>query len=301
MTGAALDWDRLRVFHAVAEAGSFTRAGDALNRSQSAISRQISQLEDDLRLKLFRRHSRGLMLTEPGEVLFRTTHDMQAKLAMAEARLSERKEKPTGPLIITATVGFGSVWLTPRIREFVETYPDVTVTLIVDDHELDLSMREADVAIRLGPSRQPDLIQRPLMTVRQFMYASPAYIRRHGAPRATGELDRHQLITYGEGVLSGLGNMNWLLDIGTSKHGVRRPVLQINNVVGMIRAVESGLGIAALPDYIVHDSSNVVPVLPDVIGPSFDVFFVYPEELRNSKRTQVFRDFLFRKVREAGL
>src|SRR5579883_480449 len=158
--GKGMDWDKLRVFHAVAEAGSFTHAGESLNLSQSAVSRQISALEESLSVPLFHRHARGLILTEQGEALYHTAREVFAKLAMTEAMLSESKDRPKGPLKVTTTVSFGSAWLTPRIREFTDLYPEIQVSLIVDDSELDLSMREADVAIRMSPPRQPDLVQR---------------------------------------------------------------------------------------------------------------------------------------------
>ena len=116
-----MDWDKLRVFHAVAEAGSFTHAGDTLNLSQSAVSRQISALEEALQVPLFHRHARGLILTEQGEALNRTVREVFAKLAMTEALLTESKEKPAGRLKVTTTVGFGSSWLAPRLHDFLES------------------------------------------------------------------------------------------------------------------------------------------------------------------------------------
>jgi DNA-binding transcriptional LysR family regulator len=193
-----MDWDKLRVFHAVAEAGSFTHAGEALNLSQSAVSRQISALEESLSVPLFHRHARGLILTEQGELLYHTAREIFSKLAMTEAMLSESKDRPKGPLKVTTTVSFGSAWLTPRIREFTDLYPEIQVTLVVDDSELDLSMREADVAIRMSPPRQPDLVQRHLMTVRYRVYASTDYLKRFGTPQKPEDLDKHRLIVYGE-------------------------------------------------------------------------------------------------------
>ena len=110
-----MDWDKLRVFHAVGEAGSFTPAGEALNLSQSAVSRQIGALEESLGVPLFHRHARGLILTEQGELLYQTTRDVFSKLTSVQSMLSESTEKPTGPLRITTTMAFGSIWLTPRI------------------------------------------------------------------------------------------------------------------------------------------------------------------------------------------
>ena len=294
-----MDWDKLRIFHAVAEAGSFTHAGETLNLSQSAVSRQISALEESVSVPLFHRHARGLILTEQGELLYRTAHEVFAKLAMAEAQLSESKDRPKGQLKVTTTVALGSTWLTPRMGEFLEVYPDVTVDLLLDDRELDLSMREADVAIRMAPPRQPELIQRHLMTVHMHVYAAPTYIKRYGLPKSADELDNHKVIVYGEETRPPVPDTNWLLRLGIKGDGRRRPCLTVNNVYAIQRAAEAGLGMAALPEFMVLGNSNLVRVLPELEGPRIDAYFVYPEELRNSKRIQVFRDFLLRKVAEA--
>jgi DNA-binding transcriptional LysR family regulator len=294
-----MDWDKLRVFHAVAEAGSFTHAGEALNLSQSAVSRQISALEESLSVPLFHRHARGLILTEQGELLYRTAREVFAKLAMTEAMLSESKDRPKGPLKVTTTVAFGSAWLTPRIREFLELYPEIQVSLVVDDSELDLSMREADVAIRMSPPRQPDLVQRHLMTIKFLILASPEYIRKHGAPQKPEDLDKHRLIVYGADGRAPVRNVNWLMEVGARPGVERRPVFTVNNAYAILRGLESGLGIAALPDFMVGDIQGLVRLLPDAPTAEIEAYFVYPEELRSSKRIAVFRDFLLRKVAEA--
>ncbi|HZK91699.1 MAG TPA: LysR family transcriptional regulator [Stellaceae bacterium] len=296
-----MDWDKLRVFHAVAEAGSFTHAGESLNLSQSAVSRQISALEESLSVPLFHRHARGLILTEQGELLFRTAREVFAKLAMAEGLISESKDRPKGPLKITTTVAFGSIWLTPRIREFLDLYPEIQVSLVVDDSELDLSMREADVAIRMSPPRQPDLIQRHLVSVQVHIYASAEYLQKHGMPQRPDDLEEHRVIVYGEDTRPPVPGVNWLLEIGVKPGHDRRPILTVNNTYGMLRAIMSGLGVAALPDFVANEHSGLVRVLPEVSGPPNEAYFVYPEELRTSKRISVFRDFLLRKVTEGRL
>jgi DNA-binding transcriptional LysR family regulator len=293
-----MDWDKLRIFHAVAEAGSFTHAGEALNLSQSAVSRQIGALEESLKVSLFHRHARGLILTEQGELLYRTAHEVFAKLAMTEAQLTESKDKPKGQLKVTTTVALGSTWLTPRMGEFLEIYPDVDVDLVLDDRELDLSMREADVAIRMAPPRQPELVQRHLLTVNMHIYASPGYIKKHGAPKNVEEIDNHRVIVYGEEVRPPVQDVNWLLKVGRTDGKPRRAVLTVNNIYAILRAAQSGLGLAALPEFMTHGATNLVQVLPELEGPRVDAYFVYPEELRSSKRIQVFRDFLLRKVAE---
>jgi DNA-binding transcriptional LysR family regulator len=293
-----MDWDKLRVFHAVAEAGSFTHAGEALNLSQSAVSRQISALEESLSVPLFHRHARGLILTEQGELLYRTAREVFSKLAMTEAMLTESKDRPKGPLKVTTTVSFGAAWLTPRIREFLDLYPEIQVSLVVDDTELDLSMREADVAIRMSPPRQPDLVQRHLMTVRYHIYASTEYLKRFGTPQKPEDLDKHRIIVYGQDAHPPVRTANWLWEAGARPGYDRRPIFAVNNGYGILRAVESGLGIAALQDFMAREAGDLVRILPELTGPEVEAYFVYPEELRTSKRIAVFRDFLLRKVAE---
>ena len=292
-----MDWDKLRVFHAVAEAGSFTHAGDTLNLSQSAVSRQISALEEALQVPLFHRHARGLILTEQGEALNRTVREVFAKLAMTEALLTESKEKPAGRLKITTTVGFGTAWLAPRLQGFLDQYPDVSVTLLLDDADLDLAMREADVAIRMHPPKQPDLIQRHLMTMQWIVLASPEYLQRHGTPQRPEDLDNHKLILFGE-YRPPVSDINWLAEAGRRAGSPRRALLEVNNVQAMSLAIRSGIGIGALPDYMANEMEGLTRLLPDLKSPKVDMFFVYPEELRNSKRVAVFRDFLLARLAE---
>lgn len=292
-----MDWDKLRIFHAVADAGSFTHAGTELLLSQSAVSRQISALEEDLHVPLFHRHARGLILTEQGEVLYRTAHEVFTKLAAAKTRLMDSKEKPSGELRITTTVGLGSVWLTPRITEFLELYPDIQVSLMLEDTELDLSMREADVAIRLRRPTQPDLIQRKLFTVHHHIYASVDYIKRHGIPKSVDDLDKHRIISFGE-TEGYLTNLNWLETIGRETISPRKSALRVNNAYGVRRAVQAGAGIGSVADYMVATDMNLVLIDLPLDAPQFDTYFVYPEELKDTKRVTVFRDFIVGKAKE---
>jgi DNA-binding transcriptional LysR family regulator len=294
-----MDWDKLRVFHAVAEAGSFTHAGDTLNLSQSAVSRQISALEEALQVPLFHRHARGLILTEQGESLNRTVREVFAKLAMTEALLTESKEKPAGRLKVTTTVGFGSSWLAPRLHAFFEQYPDVTMQLLLDDSDLDLAMREADVAIRMHAPKQPDLVQRHLMTIDWQVCASPDYLKKFGTPARVEDLDNHRLILFGD-YRPPVPDIDWLSEAGRRAGNPHRGVLEVNSLNGMLLAAKSGLGIAALPDYVHAGSHGLVQVLGEIKAPKVEVYFVYPEELRNSKRVAVFRDFLLAKLAQRG-
>ncbi len=291
-----LDWDKLRVFHAVAEAGSFTHAGDRLNLTQSSISRQISSLENSLGVPLFHRHARGLSLTEQGETLYRTAQDLVTRVNDAEAAIGESMARPRGPLRITTSVAFGTMWLTERLNEFVDMYPEIELSLIVREDQLNLSMRQADVAIRLERPEQPDLIQRPLFTLKHAAYASPNYLERRGMPHSLDDLDNHKLLAYDETYYSTITKVNWLLYEGLPHGRERQSILRVNNIYGIFRACAAGMGIASLPDYMTGLTSGLVPVLPEYEGPQFQAYFVYPEEMRNSRRIAVLRDFLLGKI-----
>ncbi|KAA2214697.1 LysR family transcriptional regulator [Teichococcus oryzae] len=294
-----LDWDKLRVFHAVAEAGSFTHAGESLNLSQSAVSRQIQALEEALAVPLFHRHARGLILTEQGETLNRTVREVFAKLAMTEALLTESRERAAGRLKVTTTTGFGATWLAPRLRKFMALNPDVTITMLLDDADLDLAMREADVAIRMHPPKQPDLIQRHVATFGWKVVGHADYLKQAGIPQRPEDLDAHRLIVYGD-YRPPVESINWLLEAGRRPGSPRRAAVEVNSLPAMLHAVRSGLGLAALPDYMGDQLDDLVPVLQDYKAPRIDAYFVYPEEMRNSKRVGVFRDFLVTELTSLG-
>ena len=291
-----MDWDKLKVFHAAAEAGSFTHAGEQLGLSQSAVSRQVSALEQELSVALFHRHARGLILTEQGELLYRTAHEVFMKLEAARAKLTDSRERPHGDLKVTTTVGIGVHWLTPRLGEFVDLFPDIRIHLITTDEELDLAMREADVAIRLRQPTQPDLIQRKLFSVRFHAYASPEYLKRFGTPRSIEDLDSHRVLLLGGQIPAYLQPTRWLVEVGRDSKGPRTPHLTINNVLGILRASQRGLGIAMLPDYLVEENGGLVQLFTEADPITIDAFFVYPEELKSVARVQAFRDFLVSKA-----
>jgi DNA-binding transcriptional LysR family regulator len=292
-----VDWDKVRIFFNVAEAGSFTRAGEALGLSQSAVSRQISALERELKAPLFHRHARGLILTEQGDLLFRAARDMKMRLETTRGRLAETSERPAGELKVTATVGVGSIWLAQRVAEFLDLYPDIRIQLILTNEELDLAMREADVAVRLRRPAQPDLIQRRLFTVHFHVYASTDYIKRFGEPKNLEDLDNHRLISFGgEQEPSYLLEVHWLTTAGRDLREPRPVHFMVNNISALRLAVQTGAGIGVLPDYAVDGSSNLTQILRDTEMPSLDSYLVYAEEMRSVARVQAFRDFLISKA-----
>ena len=293
-----MDWDKLKIFHVVAEAGSFTSATVILNISQSAISRQIQSLEEDLKVKLFERHARGLTLTQNGEYVYKTAHEVIGKLKEIETSLGDQKNKPTGKLTITTVRSFGTHWLTPRIQEFMNLNPEIEVELIFDDKELDLSTRQADIGIFMRRPKQLNYIQRKLVDINYHIYGSTKYLGKYGIPKTINDLTKHRFISFGKGAPSPVFNPDWALKLGSKDNNKIKPVMKVNSVMGLLLAVESGVGLAALPDYLVSQSNNVVKVLPKSEGPITEAHFVYPQSLKNIARVQAFKNFLYSKLSE---
>ena len=293
-----MDWDKLKIFYAVAEAGSFTNATTILNISQSAISRQIQSLEQDLKVQLFERHARGLTLTENGEHVYKTAHEVISKLKEVETSLGDQKNKPSGKLTITTVRSFGTHWLTPRIQEFMNLNPEIEIELIFDDKELDLSTRQADIGIFMRRPKQLNYIQRKLVDINYHIYGSTKYLEKYGIPKTTNDLNKHRFISFGKGSPSPVFNPDWALKIGNKDNKKRKSIMKVNSVMGLLLAVESGVGLAALPDYLVSQSQNVIKVLPKSEGPITEAHFVYPQSLKNVARVQAFRNFLYSKLSE---
>ncbi|HRK23783.1 MAG TPA: LysR family transcriptional regulator [Beijerinckiaceae bacterium] len=291
-----MDWDKVRIFHAAAAAGSLTKAGDVLGLSQSAVSRQVSALEGELKVPLFHRHARGLVLTEQGELLFRAARDLVQKLEQTQAQLMDSRQKPDGLLKVTANVGLGAHWLTPRLEEFIEQYPDIRLEIILTDDELDLAMREADVALRLREPIQGDLIRRKLFTVHFHAFASPDYLKRYGQPRLPVDLDQHRLLAFGGDIPSYLKNLNWHLTAGRDASGPRVPALTVNSLTSLMRGAQRNAGIAVLPDYLVEPNTGLVQVLASESMPQLECFLVFAEALKGGARVQAFRDFIVAKA-----
>lgn len=288
-----MDWDKLRIFHAVADKGSLTHAGDVLHLSQSAVSRQIRALEESLNVTLFHRHARGLILTEQGELLFDATTQMVKRLDATAARIRDSEDEVFGELRVTTTMGFGTLWLAPRLAALYKKYPGLKIDLMLEERVLDLPMREADVAIRMKEPSQADLIRKRLMQIRMRMYATPEYLAANGTPETMADFSHHRLIAQHPGtaqVAAGASLVQQLMsnDIPST--------LTVNNYFGVLQGVLNHIGIGVLPDYITEDFPHLVRVLPETESGEVPVFLAYPEELRHSKRVAAFRDFVTEEI-----
>ena len=292
-----MDWEKLKSFYEVAMKKSISKASSKMNISQSAISRQIQDLEINLNTTLFIRHQKGVRLTEQGENLFITVDNIHNSISDFEQKLLLKKTKPTGRLTVNTTVGFGATWLTPRINKFINQYPEMNISLLFSDEEINLSSRIADIAVRVKKPTQANLIFKKFVNFHNHIYGSSDYLQKNGIPRTVNDLEKHSLICYGSGMPSPVSNIDWLLKIGKNK-GKRLSKFTINSIYGMSLAVENGAGLAALPDYMVAEKPHLVRVLPNIEGPSYQTYFVYPESFKNDRRLEVFRDFLYSEAKD---
>ncbi len=291
-----MQWDKIKIFHAVAQAGNFSNAAKELGLNQSSISRHIQDLEDSLSTQLFSRHSRGLTLTEAGEMLYSTTKDVNAKLTRAQQKILDSKRTASGPLVITTTTFFGGTWLAENVSQFIQDNKDVQLILELNNNVLDLSMREADIAIRMQRPHQQDIIQRHLITFHFHLYASKDYIAKHGDIKKPEDLQNHHLICISEHSEEPFFNENWILKFGNINPLTQERLTTASNLYSIYMLTASGVGIGCLPDYIGAEHPDLVRILPHDSPPPVNAYLCYDESVKNSKKVSSFRDYIVQKV-----
>ncbi|MGR4001080.1 MAG: LysR family transcriptional regulator [Alphaproteobacteria bacterium] len=289
-----MDWDKLRSFHLVAVHRNIAHASEHANISPSAMSRQITSLEKSIGGKLFHRHARGLSLTEQGQLLYETVHEMMEKLAVVESQIGESRSKPQGTLRIGSGISAGGDWITPLLARFIDRYPEIRIQLILTDH-LNVTAGEVDVAFVYERPKSANLVQRRIMGFHLAAYASPAYLAVHGFPESLDDLDNHRIIAYDND--SHFKGSGWLMFDSHGRERERRWVFSTNNTFAMRRAASTGMGIASIPTFMARGRADLVQVLTDEEYPSFDLWAVYPDALRGNRRIQAIIDYLAREAR----
>ena len=218
---------------------------------------------------------------------------MSRRLDATAARIRDSEDEVFGEIRVTTTTGFGTLWLAPRLPRLFERYPKLKIDLMLEERVLDLAMREADVAIRMKEPSQADLIRRRLMEVRIRFYASQTYVEKHGMPKSAEELSSHRLITQSPASPQVRAGADFVLPFLSSN---TQSILTVNSYFGIQQGVMQGIGVGALPDYIITEGSNLVPVLPEDQSAPIPVYLAYVEELRHSKRVTAFRDFILEEI-----
>jgi DNA-binding transcriptional LysR family regulator len=292
-----LDWEKLKSFHSVSNFKNITQAAESLNISQPALSRKIQDLEYQVGHKLFIRTHRELILTEQGEILLAAAEKMITDVETARTLIQDESKEPQGILRIATTSALANLWISKFVPEFLKQYPKMKLTIIGNDQELDLSIRQADVAIRPYLECYPDLEQIFLVTFHLGMYASSQYLKEFGVPKTPEDLDHHRLIVFGEHSVHPYGNINWLLKVGSSQQHPREPYMCINSSQGLLWAAEAGLGIASLSQEYANENPDLIRILPDIETPSIDFYYVYPPQFKTSGRVTAFGEFLTKKLK----
>jgi len=282
----------IEAFVAVADAGSFARAGGRLRLSPPAVTRAIAALEDRLGAQVFTRTTRSLAITEVGQRFLESARRILTDLDMAEKEAVGETATPHGHLTITASVTFGRLVLAPQICSFLNQYPQVTVSVLMVDRVVSLVDEGIDVAVRIGPLPDSSLAARRIGSVRRMLVASPDYLARRGAPTAPADLKLHAVIAF-----TGLTpNREWRFGGGNSQiSATLDPVIEINDAQAAIDAAEMGHGVTVALSYMVHDrirAGKLVEVLDTVAPPPQPVHLVYPQARLIAPKIRAFVDFI---------
>lgn len=286
-----IDLDHLRTFYEVVKAGNMTKAAENMNISQPSVSRIIQILEERLEVKLFERTPQGLMITLEGQRLHKFSKRFIEEAYMMQNLLKQKTNEATGELKVITSPGLGETWLASYVPGFLKSYPDMSLSIVGRTDQIDLG--EADVAIRSFVQHHPELIQRHLQTFHMKLWASREYLEQYGTPKKPEDLDSHQLITFGDETTNVYANLNWILNVGASIDYRRTPYLQINSLEGLINFAKAGLGIVELAEeYVKSKNVDLIPLLSDIEGPKVDIYYIYQERMKNSKRVTALGDYL---------
>jgi DNA-binding transcriptional LysR family regulator len=281
----------IEVFIAVADAGSFAKAGARLRLSPPAVTRAIASLEERLGAAVFTRTTRSLSITDVGTHFLESARRVLADLDGAEKEAVGQGTTPQGHLTITASVTFGRSALAPIVAEFLRRHPRVTVSTLLLDRVTNLVEEGIDLAVRIGPLPDSTLVARRVGSVQRVLVASPDYLARRGVPTQPADLRLHAMIAF-TGLMP---NREWRFLDGKSGNSVSfMPRLEINDAVTAIGMAEDGDGITVALSYMVADqlrSGRLALVLTEMTPPPVPVHLVYPQNRMIAPKLRAFVDF----------
>ncbi len=284
--------DEMAVFVSVVREGGFSAAAKALQLTPSAISKQISRLEDRLNVRLLNRTTRQLSMTDEGETYFQRATTILADIEEAEALVSDRRGSPRGTLRVTSSITFGRHQIVPMMPEFLNAHPDVRLQLSLSDNFVDLVREGFDVAIRVADLNDSSLVARRLAIDRRVVCAAPSYIEKHGIPRSPEGLRDHNCL-----VIANVPSMrDWEFKFGGSTRKIHvQGRFETNSGVAIHEAALDGIGIAQLPAYLVAPDlreGRLVSFLEDRVAEGRTIYAVYPHSRHLSSKVRAFIDFL---------
>ncbi|RUO38497.1 LysR family transcriptional regulator [Aliidiomarina shirensis] len=286
-------WQGISEFAAVADTGSFTEAARYLDISVAQVSRNISELEARLDIKLLYRSTRRVSLTEEGTLYLQHCRNLVSSLDEANRSITNLKATPRGLIKITAPVYYGEYHLAPLLNQFLVEYPEVELDLQLTNTKLDLIQGSFDLAVRLGQLESSSLIARRLSSRTQHIVAAPDYLAQHGTPQTPAELSQHQCL---------LGSVDgWRILNEQGKPFLFRPQgrLRCNSGPTLLDAALRGLGLAQLPDYYVKQAvadKKLTMVLEGSRMPDDGIWAVYPQNRHLSAKVRHLVEFLVKRL-----
>ena len=282
-------WDDFEVFLAVHRGGTHARAARALGVDPTTIGRRLATLEATLSATLFDRTPSGLTLTPQGRAVLPRAERMEEEVLAAQRELLGADARVEGTVRITAGDGFVSHVLLPALAELRRAHPGLVVEVRADTRTLDLSRREADVAVRLARPTEPALVARRMGATRFSFYASRPYLERCGQPRAVRELTGHEWVGF-DATFDAFPQVKWLRrTVPELRYAVRA-----NTTMAQVAACVAGHGIALLPTFVAPREPDLVPVLPRIEGPSREAWAVTHMDMRRNARVALVVEWLTR-------
>lgn len=279
------NWDDMRFFMAVYQAGSFAKAADRLKTDQSTVGRRIQSLEDHLGAKLFDRHGKGIRPTPTARGLLDYATEINDAVANIERRFGGIDGEVAGVVRVAATEGLAAAWLTPRLAGLQIAHPEILIEVIAGNERVDLSTRQADLAIRLGRPTEPKLVAQRVGMMRFAMFAAQSYVDRFGLPETFEELQAHRLVDH-----NGLGGaaMRIWRDLVAEHDAV---VYRTNSSVAYQYAIQAGYGLGLMPAYSQQVFPDLTPV-PLELDIASEIWLVSHEDTNNIRRTRIVIDYV---------
>ncbi|MFT7261574.1 MAG: LysR family transcriptional regulator for bpeEF and oprC [Glaciecola sp.] len=287
--------DALQTFTTVVRTRNFTAAADSLGVTPSAISKQISGLEERLGVRLLNRTTRSVSPTEAGQLFYQHCENILESIAEAERLVTDFDVTPKGRLRITAMANFGRRELARMLNDFALVYPDISFELYISDRPVDIVQEGFDFALRIGTQEDSRLIAKPVAKQRIMVCASPAYLEQWGTPSSFEDIINHRMLVISSAEYA---RANWLREFEKSHsfsiNAVERK-LTVNDIDLAYEACLQGMGITALPSYISERhvrSGELVHLFQDVEIPTRTINAVFPQNRYLSTKSRAFLDFV---------
>jgi DNA-binding transcriptional LysR family regulator len=286
------EWADIRLFLAIYDHGSLVAAAERLHLTQPTVGRRLAALEARFDTPLFVRSGRRMQLTDAGAAILDSARRMEREMLAIDRTLEIQSKALVGEVILSATEGTGTEWLTPVLFDFHRQYPEIVVKVQIENRPVDLLHREADIALRLGRPTQGELIARKLVTVGFGLYASPAYLAEAGEPATVEALSGHHLV--------GLDAVGTRASIPAFAEALPQGkyVYLTNSPAAQISAARAGFGIAVLSHRWAAMVGGLIRLMPDYTPKTIDLWLVSHEELRHSARIRAVSDFITTRLKK---